>query len=259
MKGIRVSIRFVCCVLSGLFAATEGFAQQDREFAGAAIITTERFEYGRYEVRMKSARGSGIVSAFFMRSSRNTPDGTLIHELDFEFMGKSDRLLHLAYHEGIDNPSRGLRRNKGVKNLNLTFSPAADFHNYALEFTPEGIVWFAEGKEIWRLGNEVAERFRNVPMVITCNIWCPRAKGWAGTVTPDELPVSSEIDSIAFSKWRAADGTFVEEWSENFDTLSASRWNKANWTWGGNLAFMKPENAAARDGRAVLSVTRNDR
>lgn len=250
-------LRLVALLL--VIAAGSAAAQQDKPYAGAAIISKERFEYGRYEVRMKSASGSGIVSAFFLRSSRKTAEGTLVHELDFEFMGKSERLLHLACHEGVDNGARGLKHNSTAKNLELPFDPSEDFHDYALEFTPNGIVWFADGEEIWRLGKDMAAKFHGVAMNVTFNIWCPAAKGWAGSVERDKLPATCEIDSIHFAQLVNPEGgahEFGTVWSEDFDALDDTKWNKANWTWGGNLAFMSPGNVAVRDGVAVLTVSK---
>jgi beta-glucanase (GH16 family) len=231
-------------------------AQPDKPYNGAAIISKERFEYGRYEVRMKSASGSGIVSAIFLRSSQKSAEGTLVHELDFEFMGKADRLLHLACHEGVDNAAKGLRHASTPKNLELPFDPSEDFHTYALEFTPEGIVWFADDVEIWRLGQNVAEKFAGVAMNVTFNIWCPAAKGWAGALNASALPVSCAIDHASYAPLKEG-GMFGAAQMETFDSLDLSRWNKAKWTWGGNLAFMTPENVSVRDGVAVLAVTEN--
>ena len=43
-------------------AATQGGAP----YGGGELYTKESFLYGRFEVRMKSAEGSGIVSSFFL-------------------------------------------------------------------------------------------------------------------------------------------------------------------------------------------------
>ncbi len=246
------------CLLALNWSAPVHTQGKAKPYAGAAILSKETFSYGRYEVRLKSAKGSGIVSAFFLRASRKTSGGTLVHELDFEFMGKSDRLLHMACHRGLDAPAQGKKHKKSKKNVQLPFDPSADFHTYALEYTPKGIVWFADGQEIWRLGEDVASEFFGVDMDIRCNIWTPNIKAWAGTVESDRLPVQYEIDYISYAKQTGNSQTFEVQWKDDFDRFDASRWSKAGWTWNANLAQMKPANVSARDGKVVLLLRENN-
>lgn len=228
-----------------------------KPYTGAAIITGNDFTHGRYEIRLKSAAGSGIVSAFFLRASNKTPEGTLIHELDFEFMGKTTGLLHMACHQGVDNPSQGKRHETEKKDIRMPFDPSANFHTYAIEYTPEAILWLVDNREVWRLGKTMADKFEGAKMSLRCNIWSPNIKPWAGAIDRQQLPAQYEIDYVAYAEWTGASGSqaFKPVWKDEFEGSSLGRWSKANWTWGSNQADMKAENVKVGEGKVILLLS----
>ena len=59
----------------------------DRKYACGEVQTKQRFGYGTYEIRMKSATGTGLNSAFF--TYIGPTDKKPHDEIDFEILGKN--------------------------------------------------------------------------------------------------------------------------------------------------------------------------
>ena len=64
-----------------------------RPYKGGELRTEDSFQYGRFEVRMKSAHGSGIVSAFFTYRdfwAEGLTSNSNWNEIDLEWLGMYD-------------------------------------------------------------------------------------------------------------------------------------------------------------------------
>jgi beta-glucanase (GH16 family) len=95
--------------------------------------------YGRWEVRARSQPGTGYGPVLLLwPDAENWPVGG---EIDFLEIPKGDRKVNnFTVHYGPDNSQNGV-------------SQTADFsqwHNYAVEWTPDHIAGFLDGKEIFR-------------------------------------------------------------------------------------------------------------
>jgi len=97
------------------------------------VQSISKQSYGLYEVRMKTAKGSGLNSTFFTYTGSPTHD-----EIDFEFLDKNTSTVQLNYFVG------GV--NTGGVNINLGFDSSADYHNYAFAWLPKQIIWYVDGK-----------------------------------------------------------------------------------------------------------------
>ena len=108
-----------------------------RPYGCPEISTYKRLGYGMYEARMRVAAGSGLNTAFF--TYIGPPNGVPEHdEIDFEFLGKDTHFVSPGYFaDGKGGPQ---------KPVPLGFDAAADFHDYAIEWTPLKIRWFVDGK-----------------------------------------------------------------------------------------------------------------
>jgi len=105
----------------------------DRDFAGAEYRTKKNFSYGKYVVRMKAAKGSGLVSSFFTYEDPGTP----WHEIDVEILGKDTK--HVQFTRWI----QPLQPHWNI--ANLSFDSSQDFHEYSFEWLPDSIQWFVDG------------------------------------------------------------------------------------------------------------------
>jgi beta-glucanase (GH16 family) len=115
-----------------------------REYTSARLKTEGKFEqrYGRFEARMKMPLGHGIWPAFWMLGSDiGTVGWPRSGEIDIlENIGRDPTGVYGTLHGPGYSGSGGI----GKKTTNDTLS--TQFHDYAVEWGPEKIVWFFDGK-----------------------------------------------------------------------------------------------------------------
>jgi endo-1,3-1,4-beta-glycanase ExoK len=102
-----------------------------KPFSGAEYRTLDTFGQGRFEVRMRAAKGSGIVSSFFVFT------GSPWDEIDVEILGKDTTQVQFNYFVG------GVGGHERL--IDLGFDAAADFHTYAFDWRADGIDWYVDG------------------------------------------------------------------------------------------------------------------
>jgi endo-1,3-1,4-beta-glycanase ExoK len=108
-----------------------------RPFGCAEIQSTSRTQYGRYEVRMRTAAGSGLNTAFF--TYVGPPTGVPAHdEIDFEFLGKDTHTVEITYW-------RNGEKNDPIV-IQLGYDASVAFHDYAFEWTPSAIRWYIDNR-----------------------------------------------------------------------------------------------------------------
>lgn len=154
--------------------------------------TKFEFQYGYVEIRARVPAGKGLWPAFWLLPVNQTS----LPEIDvMEVLGHEPDVLHLNFHYRDDI---GRKRNVG------TSVPAPDlsldWHVYAVDWSPERIVWYFDGIEQWRY--EVARHVPHEPMYLLVNL----AVGgvWAGA--PDEdtaFPADYAVDYVRV--WQPAE------------------------------------------------------
>lgn len=104
-------------------------------FTAGEMQSHDTFQYGRYEVIMQPARGSGLVTAFFTYTGPWF--GNPHDEIDIEFLGADTTKIHFNY----------FRNGKSIKpaTFDLPFDASARPHLYAFEWRPDGVTWFVDG------------------------------------------------------------------------------------------------------------------
>ncbi|MEL7548155.1 MAG: family 16 glycosylhydrolase [Pseudomonadota bacterium] len=130
-----------------------------------------RYGFGRFEVVMRAAQGSGLVSSFFTHTDAyfDTPHD----EIDFEILGKDTRKVYVNW---FTNGESG-----AASWIDLGFDAADAFHLYAFEWTPETIRWFVDGTLIYERPSDSLD----VPVTpgrIIVNLWTgqPGQYDWHG-------------------------------------------------------------------------------
>ena len=116
-------------------------------------------------------------------------DGDPWDEIDFEVLGKDTTKVQLNY----------FRNGKGghEKMIDLGFDASEDFHTYAFEWHKNSIIWFVDGKEVFRRENE------DLPVTkqkIMMNAW--NGKGvdeWLKPFNDSNLPITAEYKSIKYT------------------------------------------------------------
>lgn len=156
-------------------------------FAGASVRREDTSHYGRYEVRLKAARGPGVVTGFFTYTGPHY--GTRHDEIDIEFLGRNTRQMHVAWF--VD----GKLNNRFI---DLGFDAADTMADYAFEWYPDQLRWFADGALLF----EHKAKDGPIPQVqghLFINLWAadPSISSWAGHIEKGTRTQAS-IDYVRF-------------------------------------------------------------
>ena len=168
-----------------------------KPFRGVELRSRQTLTYGKVEARLRFARGSGVVSSLVLIYTPWPADDW--NELDIEFLGRySDRVQFnaMVYLGPPVTPpaTQSVSPTPDPQLVSLPFDPAADFHVFAIEWTPEGAGFRVDGvlQHTW-----TAEIDRlQLPQNILLTIWASSSTEWAGALAPDTAPVTADYDWI---------------------------------------------------------------
>jgi endo-1,3-1,4-beta-glycanase ExoK len=225
-----------------------------KPFKGAEVLSLQEVTYGKWEVRMLAAQGSGILSTFFLYKRDSHKPGVRWEEVDIEIFGQhAARRWQSTIITGVGQ----LLMSKEVHSN--PFSMSAAYHTFTLEWTPSQVVWSVNGREVRRVGGEQVLSLTS-PQTFRFNLWVSSNVSWVGPFDPEVLPQHQYVDWIRFWTYTPGAGTggsdFTFQWQDDFNRFDASRWSKADATFDENLADFVPANVSVRDGKLVLSLTR---
>lgn len=103
--------------------------------------------YGYYEMRARLPLGKGFFPAFWLLPKRVAWPP----EIDvFEASGVRPSDVHV----GVLGPEHQGGANTWIKGV---IQIAEGFHVYGLDWNPESIAWFLDGREVWRQPNSIRE------------------------------------------------------------------------------------------------------
>lgn len=155
-----------------------------KEYTSGMVSSHDKFsfKYGYVEMRAKVPKGNGFWPDFWLLSqNKNWPP-----ELDIaEFVGSNTNNVHQTLHYDKNGHQTSSGSCSGAD-----FS--AGYHTYAVEWSPDKIVWYADGKQCRRY---TGEGIPTEPMYVAATL----AIGSAWTVGPDNstpLPNFFDIDYI---------------------------------------------------------------
>ena len=227
-----------------------GWCVSAQAYSSAEILTTESYQYGRFEASIEFPDGSGVIGSFFLWKDGSEVEGTFWNELDFETLGLDCHLETNAYY---GNPAQyHVEQAAGAP-------VCGDFHTFAYEWTPDYVAWWVDGVEVRRETGETAAAYRDNAtdgMQLRFNVW-PGDASFGGTFDPSLLPVYQHIDWVQYSSYDGSD--FVLEWREDFDDAAIpSGWEAATWDSPKGLSTHSAENAGVVDGVLVLALTADD-
>lgn len=221
-----------------------------RTLKGAEYRSLQSFTYGRFETRIKSALGDGMLTSFF--TYNDAYPATPWNEIDIEILGRySD---DIQFNPITPGPSHH------VSHYQAPFSPAADYHVYAFEWAPAYVAWFIDGNEVYRATGPDIEKL-TYPQKIMMNLWPPDGDSWAGLFTTKSLPIFTWYDWASYASYTPGSGTagtgnnFTPQWKDEFDSLDHARWEAGNHTFSGNGCDFIPGNIVFRDGKLILCLT----
>lgn len=159
----------------------------ERDYSCGEIQTRARYGYGAYEVRMKTATGSGLNSAFF--SYIGPVDKKPHDEIDFEVLGKnSGRVQVNQYVAGKGN---------NEKLIPVPGGADAAFNDYAFIWEAGRLRYFLNGSLVQEVTDE--SKLPANAQKIFLSLWgTDTLKNWMGDFSY-EGPSRMEVDRIAFT------------------------------------------------------------
>ena len=179
------------------------------KFSTAIIKSKNRSYYGYYEARAKSMKAA-VCNAFWLYDpldeSIKYREGEYSEEIDiFEVFGKANkkenqRAYYAAVHryqtpyvESLVNKRKYKLENRYTR-LEVPYDFYEDFHVYGLLWTADELVWFLDGKEVFRRKNDFFKRPLHV--IFDAEIM----ETWDGLPNLDDLPSTFEVDYVRV--WR---------------------------------------------------------
>ncbi len=159
-----------------------------RSYASAELSRVRPTGYGRYEVILRPAEGSGLLTNFFTYTGPYFGDPH--EEIGFGFRGSDTTSVGVHY------------RTEGGQGsdyrIDLGFDAAASFHLYAFEWTPTALRWYVDGRLVAETGaGDMPPPSR--PAKLYTNVWvgAPGTENWLGPV--DFSPgVSAEVRCVSY-------------------------------------------------------------
>lgn len=175
------------------------------QFTTALVKSKSRIRYGYFEARCRSMRAN-VCNAFWLYDPLDPPakyrEGDFSEEIDiFEVFGKPIRAEHARvffatvhrhhtpYVESLVNAKKTVLPNYSAK-VKLTFDFWADFHVYALRWTPQDLTWYVDGREVFTRPNDHFQRPLHV--VFDAEVM----EKWTGLPDPADLPATFSIDYV---------------------------------------------------------------
>lgn len=219
-----------------------------KPYKSAEIYSFESELYGRYVMRMRAAKGSGVLSNFFLWKNDSEQSDVFWQEVDIEIFGKDDAK---SWQSNVISGLNPLTTSEAVHQTASSFADA--YHTFTLEWIPGEIRWFVDGTLVRRANDQQIIDI-NMPSQARFNFWPTHIASWAGPWDPSVLPLHMFVNWVEFHSWNG-DG-FDLKWRDDFDEFDTQRWGKANWTFDANEADFAPENALVKEGYLVLAMTR---
>jgi endo-1,3-1,4-beta-glycanase ExoK len=173
-----------------------------KPFRGVEMRSRDTLTYGKVESRIRFAKGSGVVSSLVLIYTPWPADDW--NELDVEFLGRyTDRAqLNVMTYNGpptVPPVTQSVTPTQSPQITTLAFDPSADFHVYAMEWTPTEARFVIDG-EVVRTWTAQISRLR-LPQNILLTIWASNAASWAGPIEPTTAPTSADYDWIKVYDW----------------------------------------------------------
>jgi|GEM_PF-6254023 len=231
-------------------------------FAGG-METKEQFRYGRFVVRMKPMRKSGVVVGFFTFHMR--PDDwaswfrTNCEEIDLELVNPNNdkKKFETNYHYGEWN----IKENVDSVDLrdfsNLNFNTDEGFHKYSFEWTKTYIAWFVDDTEVSRATKSEIENNLTAAQNFSLNIWPSNNHAWCGELNDNELPINVEFDWAEHYPWTESGGfSSTPDFHDDFN--NDDEWNKYNFTFPDCNADFEPQNVEFKNGFVTLWLKKRD-
>ena len=159
----------------------------ERDYVCGEVQTRKRYGYGTYEVRMKTADGSGLNSAFF--SYIGPADKKPHDEIDFEVLGKDPAKVQVNQYVA----------GKGGNEKLVEVAGGADkgFNDYAFVWQQDRLRYYVNGQMVHEVTDP--EKLPENAQKIFLSLWgTDTLKDWMGAFDYAG-PTALQVDRVAFT------------------------------------------------------------
>jgi len=235
-----------------------------KPWKGAELITQQTFRYGAFEARILAARGSGLITPFFLWKNNSEVPGQEWQEQDFEIFGKDG-----SYQTQLMTPGENGDQRTPHENFHSLPEPAWErYYTYRMEWTPEYLAFYVDG-ELVRIETDADEyeklldRNRAEAAQLRVGVWAGDTS-WSGAFDEQAVPAASFVNWVQTYSYTPGAGPggsdFSPLWRDDFDAPgtsapNSSRWWAANWTFDYAVNDYVGQNARVKDGALVLAFT----
>jgi endo-1,3-1,4-beta-glycanase ExoK len=108
-----------------------------KDFAGGEYRSVEEYGFGSFQVRMIAAKGSGLVTSFFIYDEDERD------EIDIEILGEDVTATATKMQVNYFDNGTPL---KNPPKITLPFDASAGWHDYRIEWSNTEIKWYARDK-----------------------------------------------------------------------------------------------------------------
>lgn len=165
----------------------------NRPYRSGSFASARAFGHGRFEAEIRPARGSGLVTGFFLH--RASPR----QEIDVELTGDDPHcmLINVYFNPGDDGAAIGYGYRGSPCRIELGFDATLDFHLYAIDWRPGCIRWWVDGRAVHdRVGWDPTP-IPHLPMRLHANLWAPRSVELAGRIDESALPSTATFRNVS--------------------------------------------------------------
>jgi beta-glucanase (GH16 family) len=167
-------------------------AAGNRSYRSGAFASADSFQHGCFEAEIKAARGTGLVTGFFLY--RASPR----QEIDIELLGDTrSMLVNVFFNPGDDGAAIGFGYRGSPWRIDLDFDATLTFHLYAIEWRPGRIAWSVDGKIVHERVGWDPTPLPHLPLRLHANLWAPRSEELAGRVDEHALPAIATFRNVS--------------------------------------------------------------
>lgn len=153
--------------------------------------------FGKVEVVLKAAKGTGVITSFYLQSDD-------LDEIDIELFGGDAYEFQSNYF--IKGNTKTYDRGQYHPTL---LSPLDNYHTYTIEWNPDVLTWSLDGNVVRTLTKDNPQGFPQTPMQLIAGVWAggdpdnaPGTIEWAGGQTDFSLaPFSMNIKLVVVADY----------------------------------------------------------
>lgn len=198
----NMSLREDLVTLKGGIVSLHGIRNDGQDPSDARPVLTggitmkDKFtmQYGKVEVRLKLENGhKGAWPAVWMMPQTSVRGWPNDGEIDIVERLNSDDFVYQTVHFGKGGNQHGSHGGKG-KIVN------GDWNVHGLEWTPDEIVWYVNGKETFRHRKGAGDDDLKYPWTTPFYLMIDMQLGgsWVGAVDESSLPIAMHVDWVKF-------------------------------------------------------------